>query len=117
MHRYLRTLKFSSILWVLGLPTYGVEIKLPGLDIEKILAPNTIASNVEVPANTIRLDVMLQHYPFSTSIIDDQVAVNLIEQTAQLSDTDESIEDEKIAEKTPKKFTSKFSIDQSKTAN
>ncbi|MFM2428384.1 MAG: hypothetical protein RL012_268 [Bacteroidota bacterium] len=115
MHRYLRTLKFSSILWVLGLPTYGVEIKLPGLDIEKILAPNTIASNVEVPANTIRLDVMLQHYPFSTSIIDDQVAVNLIEQTAQLSDTDESIEDEKIAEKTPKKFTSKFSIDQSKT--
>ena len=115
MLRQSRILGILLIIWVSRLPTHGVEIKLPGLNIEQIVSPNAICSNVAIPENATHLDDMLRYYPFPASIIDDQVAANLTEQTAQLSDTDESIEDGKIAVKIPKKFTSKFSIDQSKT--
>ncbi len=115
MLRQSRILGILLIIWVSRLPTHGVEIKLPGLNIEQIVSPNAIEPNVAIPENATHLDDMLRYYSFPASIIDDQVAANLTEQPAQLSDTDESIEDGKIAVKIPKKFTSKFSIDQSKT--
>ena len=101
MLRQSRILGILLIIWVSRLPTHGVEIKLPGLNIEQIVSPNAICSNVAIPENATHLDDMLRYYPFPASIIDDQVAANLTEQTAQLSDTDESIEDGKIAVKIP----------------
>lgn len=115
MHRYLHGLKLSLITWVLGLSTHGAEVNLSGLNIEQILSPSIIGSNIEVPENTVHLDVMLRHYPFSTSIIDDQVAANLIEHPLALSDTDESTEDkiQNMSQGITVKFASKFSVDQS----
>ena len=116
MYRYLHILKVSLIIWVFGLSVQGVEVNLPGLNIKQILLFTSIVSSVEVPENVTHLDVMLQNYPFSVSTIDEKVAVILTEQPTQLSDTDESIDEEKqnILDTFPRKFTSKFSVDQSK---
>ncbi len=115
MLRQLRILRFLLIIWVLGCHAYGIEVELRGLNIEQILAPSATKSNVEVPENTTHFDVMLQHYPFSASIIDEQVVVTMPESPAQLSDTDQSIEEEKqeMLGSLPIKFASKFNVDQS----
>lgn len=117
MHRYLRALIFSLIIWLLGYQVYGIEFELCGLNIEQILAPNAIESSVEVLENAAHLDAMLRRYPFAASIIDEQVTVALTEQPAQLSDTDESVarEEQSVSAITSQIFASKFSVDQSKT--
>ena len=103
---------------VVGYPAYGVEIQLPGINIDQLLSIHTAKKYIP-PAGGTHLDTMLEGYPFPPGIIEEQVSVVLSEQSAMsLSDTDESAELDgiyrDISNKQYARFTARSNMDPSR---
>ena len=92
MHSRLRayTIVACSFCYIICFPACGVEIQLPGINIDRLLVSHAVGSYTPTE-RAEHLDALLKGYPFPTEHIDEQVLVNLIEKDSMdFSDTDES---------------------------